>query len=171
MFLKTWLIHLVIPNTWTLTWTWTWTWSVNDAPELNLVFQMSDVRYEIKTSLPVIWTEILTEKSGPVHLNEHEHKLILVPGWSGRWWRCWRTPGPQTSGPPTDNVRSKEMEEYYYSSDRSIITSYLLYTGLAIEFLMWSQITFLLSIRLTGGQQIDFKVFKPLKANKNIFRS
>ena len=34
---------------------------------------MSDVRYEIKTSLPVIWTEILTEKSGPVRLNEHKH--------------------------------------------------------------------------------------------------
>jgi len=36
------LIYLVIPNT------WTWTWSVYDVPELNLVFQMSDVRYEIK---------------------------------------------------------------------------------------------------------------------------
>ena len=41
---------------------------------------MSDFWYEIKeTSLPVIWTEILTEKSGFVRLNEHEHnKLILV---------------------------------------------------------------------------------------------
>jgi hypothetical protein len=39
----------------------------------------SDVRYEIKTSLPVIWLETLTEKSGSVRLNEHEHnKLILV---------------------------------------------------------------------------------------------
>jgi hypothetical protein len=42
----------------------------------------SDVRYEIKTSLPVIWLETIDfEKSGLVRLNEHEHnKLILVPG-------------------------------------------------------------------------------------------
>jgi hypothetical protein len=40
-------------------------------PDLNLVFQMSDFRYEIKTSLPVIRTETLTEKSGSVRLNEH----------------------------------------------------------------------------------------------------
>jgi hypothetical protein len=31
---------------------------------INLVFQMSDVRYEIKTSLPVIRTETLTENPG-----------------------------------------------------------------------------------------------------------
>ncbi len=38
----------------------------------------SDVRYEIKTSLPVIWPD-LTEKSASVRLNEHEHnKLFLV---------------------------------------------------------------------------------------------
>jgi hypothetical protein len=45
---------------------------------------MSDVRYEIKnrikTSLPVIWLEIIDfEKSGFVRLSEHEHnKLILA---------------------------------------------------------------------------------------------
>jgi hypothetical protein len=80
----------------------------------------SDVRYEIKeTSLPVIWLEILTlDKSGFVH----ELQLILVPGWSGRWWRLKRSstnwsffnkwswnwfrcnPSPQTSGFQPDFV-------------------------------------------------------------------
>ncbi len=60
-----------------------------DVPELNLVFQMSDVRYEIKNFVTCYLTW-LDWKSGSVRLNEHEHKLILVLGWSGRWWRCWR---------------------------------------------------------------------------------
>ena len=43
----------------------------------------SDFRYEIKeTSLPVIWLETLTEKSGSVRLNEHEQNL--VPPWEVR---------------------------------------------------------------------------------------
>ena len=36
------------------------------------------------------------------------------------------------------------------------------------KYLMWSQITVCLSIRLTVSRQIDFKVFKPLKAKENI---
>jgi hypothetical protein len=43
---------------------------------------------KLKTSLPGLRLENMTlDKSGSVRLNEHEHKLILVPGWSGRWWR------------------------------------------------------------------------------------
>jgi hypothetical protein len=70
-----------------------------------------------------------------------------------------------------DNVRSKEKKDYH-SSDRSIITFILLYIGfgnLNIYILLWSQINVLSSIRLTGGQQNDFKVFKPLKAKEKYF--
>ena len=38
----------------------------------------SDVRYEIKLRYLLSDLKILTEKSGSVRLNEHEHKLILV---------------------------------------------------------------------------------------------
>jgi hypothetical protein len=51
---------------------------------------------KLKTSLPGLRLENNDcWKIRAVRLNE---QLILVPGWSGRWWRCWRTPGPQTSG-------------------------------------------------------------------------
>jgi hypothetical protein len=88
LFLKTLLIYLVLPNTWT--WTWTWTWSVNDVPELNLVLQMSDFRYEIKeTSLPVIRTEILTEKSGfgPYQRTTNNWSWFLVDPVDDDDWR------------------------------------------------------------------------------------
>jgi hypothetical protein len=56
---------------------------------------MSDFRYEIKTSLPVIWLEnIDTKNPGWFVRNEHEQRPA-DPGWSG--WRWRRDPGPQTS--------------------------------------------------------------------------
>jgi hypothetical protein len=79
----------------------------------------------------------------------------------------------------SDNVRSKEKWKNINTHPIFIDHHFLLYTGLAIEliikylftnFLMWSQITFLLSIRRTGSRQIDFKVFKPLKV-ENILES
>jgi hypothetical protein len=40
---------------------------------------MSIFDKKLRTSLPVIWLETLTEKSGSVRLNEHEHnKLTLI---------------------------------------------------------------------------------------------
>jgi hypothetical protein len=75
---------LVIPNTWTLT------WSVMMFP-IKLVFQMSDFRYEIKTSLPVIWLETIDFEKirvGPYATNTHNWSWF---GWSGRWWRLKRS--------------------------------------------------------------------------------
>ena len=46
--------------------------------------------------------------------------------------------------------------------DRSSLLSYFTLAGLVI-FIKWSQITFLLSIRRTGSQQIDFKDLDLLK--------
>jgi hypothetical protein len=48
---------------------------------INLVFQMSDFRYEIKRNFITLYlTWNIDWKSGSVRLNEHE-QLILVPGW------------------------------------------------------------------------------------------
>ena len=71
---------------------WTWTWSV--LIPIKLVFQwrlMFDKKLK-ETSLPCYLTWNLTWKSGfGPYANEHKHKLILVlVGWSGRWWKCWR---------------------------------------------------------------------------------
>ena len=77
MFLKTWLIHLVIPNTWTLTWTWTWSVIV----PINLVFQwrlMFDKKLK-ETSLPDLRLENNDFwKSGSIRTQRTTHKLILV---------------------------------------------------------------------------------------------
>jgi hypothetical protein len=75
-----------------LIWTWTWIWSV--MIPIKLVFQwrlMFDKKLK-ETSLPCYLTWNLTWKSGfGPYANEHKHKLILVlVGWSGRWWKCWR---------------------------------------------------------------------------------
>ena len=57
---------------------------------INLVFQMSDFRYEIKeTSLPVIRTEILTEKSGfgPYQRTTNNWSWFLVDPVDDDDWR------------------------------------------------------------------------------------
>ncbi len=100
------------------------------------------------------------------------NQVLPDPGWSG-WGR--RAPGPRIQVAPNETIMRSKEKKGYHSSDRSIITYFLLYIGLAIEFLMWSQITFLLSIRLTGSQQIGFKVlslwgrniFEKVKVLKN----
>ena len=58
--------------------------------QINLVFQMSDFRYEIKeTSLPVIRTEILTEKSGfgPYQRTTNNWSWFLVDPVDDDDWR------------------------------------------------------------------------------------
>ncbi len=118
----------------------------------------SDFRYEIKNFITCYQTwKYWLEKFGRSVRNErHTVTLILVD--------------------PVDDeeveeilqrltMRSKEMEEYYslILIDRSSLLS-LYWLGNRMQILnlviiyQWSQITFLLLIRLTGSQQIDFKV-------------
>ena len=135
---------------------------------INLVFQMSDFRYEIKeTSLPCIWLEILTENPGQFVLTNTNNWSWFQVGWSGRWWRCWRDL-PRTDPPTLTMCDLKKWKNINtHPIDRSSL--YLLYIGLAIKFLMWSQITFLLSIRLIGGRQIDFKVSSLFEGPRKYF--
>ncbi len=107
------LIYLVIPNTWT----WTWTWSVMMFL-IKLVFQWCLIfDTKLKTSLPVIWLENLTWKirvrSVRKRIETTNNWSWFLVGWSGRWWRCWRTPGPRTRVCLQLTMRSKEIEEYY----------------------------------------------------------
>ncbi len=128
---------LVIPST------WTWTWSVND-PELFLtLFQwrlMVDTKF--KTSLPVIWLEILTgkirvcpyaneHKTGFLRKRFYKSGLILIDlvedeersstNWSSNF----------------DNARSKEKERIIHSSwsSRPSLISYFTLAS-AIEILI-----------------------------------
>ncbi len=123
----------------------------------------SEVRYEIKNFITCYLTwKYWHKKSGLVRTQR------TTRNWS---WLIWLKMKKlkrfvhrlilQTS----DNARSKEMEELVHSSWStflSIITSYFTLawqSNFLQKFLTWSQITFLLSIRRTGSQQIDFKVF------------
>ena len=131
-----------------------WTWSV--MIPINLTSNVSDVfDTKFKTSLPDLWLENNDWKSvDPSQRNDTQ----TDPGWSGRWWR---SSSSDWSSKRLTIARSKEMEELL-TLIRSIDHHFLLYNGfgnLIIQiFLMWSQITFLLSIRRTGSRQIDFKV-------------
>ena len=120
---------------------------------------MSDVRYEIKTPLPVIWLENIDTKN---------------PGWSVRnelTTTNWSVDDEDVEDSSTDwsskrlTMRSKENGRILTTLIRSTLLSIITllhYIWLAIwtysNILMWSQINFLLSIRLTGSRQIDFKV-------------
>ncbi len=134
---------LVIPST--------WTWSAMFP--FNLVFSIWFSIRNLKLRYLILDVKILTLKKSvdPSQRNDTQ-KLILV-----------------------DLVEVDEVEELlqrltmrdlkkrknYYSLiliDRSSLLTYFT-LALAIKlilFLMWSQITFLLSIRRTGSQQIDF---------------
>jgi hypothetical protein len=110
-----------------------------------------------ETSLPDFRLENIDWKNRFVSTKTiHVDQLILVDPVDDEDLR------PQTD-PPNDNARSKETERIIntHPIDRSSLSYFTL--ALAIEliqiFLMWSQINVLSSIRLTGGQQIDFKVF------------
>ena len=121
---------------------------------------MSDFRYEIKTSLPVIWLEnIDTKKSGLVRTQRTEQLILVDPvddedvedsstDWSSkRLTMC-----------DLKKIKNVNTHPIYIVIDHH----FLLYFGFGNQnyqvFLMWSQITFLLSIGRTGSQQIDFKV-------------
>ncbi len=68
---------------------------------------MSDFRYEIKRNfLTCYLTEILTENPGWSVRNEH--KLILILGWSGRWWIFEDRP---RTDPPTSSMSDLELVE------------------------------------------------------------
>jgi hypothetical protein len=125
------------------------------------------VRYEIKNF--ITWTLDF----------ENWHKKN--PGWV----RTQRTHGDQLIlvdpvEEDVEEIRPRTDPPNFWRYDlnkRKIITHpivivfdhhFTLHWLLAIEliiiqiFLMWSQINLLLSIRLTGGRQTGFKVFKPL---------
>ena len=135
-----------------------WAWSV--MIPINLTSNVSDVfDTKFKTSLPDLWLENNDWKSVyPSQRNDTQ----TDPGWSGRWWRS----SSSDWSSKRLIMRSKENEELL-TLIRSIDHHFSYYTlALAIELiqiftiLLWSQIIVLLSIRLTGSQQIDFKVFQ-----------
>ncbi len=156
---------MVIPNTWT----WTWTWSAMMFPII-LVFQMSDFWYEIKTELKLRY--LLSDLK---HWLKNPGRFVSTntnTNWS--WFLVdplddedWKRSSTNWSSKRLTMCDLKKMEEYY--SLILINRSSLSYFTLAWQsnflqiFLMWSQINLRLSIRRTGGQQIDFKVFKPLR--------
>ncbi len=133
---------------------------------INLDFQMSDFRNEIKeTSLPCIWLEILTENPGRFVLTNlvpwHQVPQVLQYRliWLKSKFRVLRLQVLQLL-----TRRSKEMEELVHSSwsidHHFLLTLHWLGNRINIPkyFLMWSQINVRSSGRLTGGRQIDFKV-------------
>ncbi len=80
---------------------------------INLVYSRCPIfDTKLKTSLPVIWLKHWLWKNPGRSVSTNNEQLILV-GWSGRWWRCWRTPGPRTRVCLQLTMRSKEIEEYY----------------------------------------------------------
>jgi hypothetical protein len=80
LLLKTLLIYLVIPNT------WTWTWSVMMFPINLVVCLIFDKKF--KTSLPVIRLKYWLKNPGrSVSTNTNTNWYWFLVGWSGRWWR------------------------------------------------------------------------------------
>ena len=161
---------MVIPNTW------------SEPGQLlipiNLVFQISDFRYEIKTSLPVIWLKILTEiRVGPYATNTNTTNWLWSwlmssvrgftdPPWEVRQYRLiWLKSKIRVlelgfaSNWQCDLKKLKNIIHSSWSIDHHFLTLHWLGNRTFLQiFLMWSQINVLSSIRLTGGRQIDFKV-------------
>ncbi len=98
---------MVIPNTWTWTWTWTWSWTWSVMNLINLVSRLI-FDTKLKTSLPVIWLDWKI-RVGPSQRTRTQ--LILVPGWSGRWWRR-----SSTNWSSNLTMRSKETGIISHSS-------------------------------------------------------
>jgi hypothetical protein len=133
---------------------------------------MSDFRYEIKLRyLLSDWKYWLKIRVGPYATNTHNWFLLkrfyfrfflILVGWSGRWW--WLKSSGSSDFGLASNVWQCDLNKWKNINTHPIDRSSLLtYFTLAWQsnfqiFLMWSQITFLLSIRRTGSQQIDFKV-------------
>ena len=131
---------------------------------------MSDFRYEIKNFITCYLTwNFDTQK---IRVGSYATNWRTDPGWSG-WRRCWRI-RPRTDPPNVLQCDLKKRKNIIHSSwsSWSIITFYIGY-GNRINFfiqifLMWSQINLCLSIRLTGGRQIDFKVSGHFGCQENI---
>jgi hypothetical protein len=119
---------------------------------------MSDFRYEIKTSLPVIWLEILTQKFGLVRTQRT--KLILVDLVEDE-----EAPGPRTRLSSTLTIRSKERKEYY---------SLILIESIITLHKLWQ--IFQCDHRLTSVCQLDLQEASKLTLKfsslccRNIFR-
>ena len=147
------LIYLVIPNTWT----WTWTWPV--MIPINLVFQwrlIFDKKLK-KLHYLVIWLETLTLKNSGRSVSTNNEQLILVPGWSGRWWRLKRSstnwslskwswnwfrcnPSPQTSGFQPDFVSRLLVRELRNSARLLCRDSFQLREILSFSSINWSRL-------------------------------
>ena len=127
---------------------------------------MSDFRYEIKTSLPVNWLETIDTKNPGRSVRNELNNWPADPGWSGWWWRCWRT-CPRTDPPNVWQFDLKKRKNVNTHPIHIIIDHHFL-NWLCQIFLMWSQINVRSSIRLTGSRQIDFKVSS--LCCRNIFR-
>ncbi len=114
------LTYLVIPNT------WTWTWLVMMLFPINLVFQMSDFRYEIKLRY------LISELKHWLKYPGRSVSTNTNTNWS--WFLVdpvddegWRAPGPRTRvcfQPLT--MRSKETEELVHSSWSLLFDHHLL---------------------------------------------
>ena len=86
---------------------------------------MSDVRYEIKTSLPVIWLENIDTKNPGLSVRNEltMTKLILVDPVEDE---DVEETCPRTDPPNVLQCDLKKIKKRYHSSDRSIITLLLL---------------------------------------------
>jgi hypothetical protein len=121
---------------------------------------MSDVRYEIKKLhyLNFRLRKLTQNKSGSVR-TQRTHTMTNWSWLIRLMMKSWRDSSTDWSSKLL-TMRSKEngriLTTLIRSTLLSIITFYITLAWLI--FLMWSQITFLLSIRRTGSRQIDFKV-------------
>ncbi len=123
---------------------------------------MSDFRYEIKTSLPVIWLENIDKKNPSWVRTQRTHtvtKLILVDLVDDE-----EVVELLQRLTMRDLKKRKELLTLIRSIDHHFTLHWLWQI-----FLMWSQINVLSSIRLTGSRQIDLK-FQAFECQENIFR-
>ena len=59
---------------------------------INLVYSRCPIfDTKLKTSLPVIWLKHWLWKNPGRSVSTNNEQLILIPGWSGRWWRLKRS--------------------------------------------------------------------------------
>jgi hypothetical protein len=133
---------------------------------------MSDFRYEIKTSLPVIWLETIDTKKirvGPYATNWTIDQLILVDPVDDE--EVVEDSSTDWSSKRLTMLDLKKRKNVIHSSWSNRSSLYYFTLALAnILIYQWSQINVLLSIRLTGGRQIDFKVFKPFWMPRKYFQ-
>jgi hypothetical protein len=142
---------------------------------INLVLFHWRLMFDTKLKLRYLildW-KILTENS-PIRTQRNDtQKLILVDLVDVDKVRVHRSGFLQLT--MRDLKRRKDYSLILIESiiTLSYITSHctMAWQSNLFKYLMWSQITVRLSIRLTVSRQIDFKVFKPLKAKENILET